>query len=444
MLADSQWSFVQKLMAKLDAPVRTVLTLRLCFFLAPAINYVLALSSVSFRNFFIGTAAGLAGPLTVAVFFIDRLIEYMGWSKAQNAEIGHALHELGDEFEFGSAIWLGRHGRGCFFEDVKCIKNRDSHALRFSASRVPQRRRACAASLRRFARMSHGSGSLAVPLPERETIGRGAVAPLAIQSPAPRRRSATPASECCSSTTGRPLERRANPRGRLVRGHARGVRGGSRSSSRSTGGTRRRAVRQAPGDRGGRTEPLRGAPPRRAFSSASLLPTRLWKSKSRRPRTARPAHPRRPTRLRVAMSAPAQTRPPPPRRWTSPPLSRTKRRRVGPGHAARRGAADGPPRTRTARRQSRVRLSPGPYAAAARKHSGGSDGFDGKDEDDDEVEDDDENEVEVDDEAEGLPLSLSDEASALRGADRRRRRRRSEHVLSLASSATVSRRRDDV
>ena len=96
VLADSQWSFVQKLMAKLDEyPVRTVLTLRLCFFLAPAINYVLALSSVSFRNFFIGTAAGLAGPLTVAVFFIDRLIEYMGWSKAQNAEIGQALHGPG-------------------------------------------------------------------------------------------------------------------------------------------------------------------------------------------------------------------------------------------------------------------------------------------------------------------------------------------------------------
>ena len=113
VLADSQWSFVQKLMARLEEyPVRTVVTLRLCFFLAPAINYVLALSSVSFRHFFIGTAAGLAGPLTVAVFFIDRLIEYMGWSKAQNAEIGQALHELGDEFEFGAIV--GRHRRVLF------------------------------------------------------------------------------------------------------------------------------------------------------------------------------------------------------------------------------------------------------------------------------------------------------------------------------------------
>ena len=101
VLADSQWSFVQKLMAKLDEyPV-------------PAINYVLALSSISFKNFFVGTAAGLVGPLTIAVFFIDRLIVYMGWSKTQNAEIGAALHELGDEFEFGAMG--GRHGRGAFF-----------------------------------------------------------------------------------------------------------------------------------------------------------------------------------------------------------------------------------------------------------------------------------------------------------------------------------------
>ena len=49
----------------------------------------------------------------MAVFFIDRLIEYMGWSKAQNAEIGQALHELGDEFEFGADG--RRHGRGVFF-----------------------------------------------------------------------------------------------------------------------------------------------------------------------------------------------------------------------------------------------------------------------------------------------------------------------------------------
>ena len=73
--------------AKLDEhPVSTVAVLRLCFFLAPAINYMLALSSVSYRDFIAGTIVGLVVPLTVAVFFIDHLITYMGWSKAQ---IGH-------------------------------------------------------------------------------------------------------------------------------------------------------------------------------------------------------------------------------------------------------------------------------------------------------------------------------------------------------------------
>ena len=89
VLADVQWSFVAKMMARLEEwPVRTVVTLRLCFFLAPAINYLLALSAVSFRDFFVGTVAGLAVPLSVAVFFIDRLIEYMGWSKGGAAEDG--------------------------------------------------------------------------------------------------------------------------------------------------------------------------------------------------------------------------------------------------------------------------------------------------------------------------------------------------------------------
>ena len=40
------------------------------------------------------------------MFFIDRLIEYMGWSKTQNAEMQSALHEMGGEF--------GGHHRGLF------------------------------------------------------------------------------------------------------------------------------------------------------------------------------------------------------------------------------------------------------------------------------------------------------------------------------------------
>ena len=87
-LANVEWTWVQRLMSKLDEfPVKTVVVLRLLFFMAPAVNYMLALSSVNFKNFLVGTVVGLAVPLTVAVFFIDHLITYMGWSKAQHIEI---------------------------------------------------------------------------------------------------------------------------------------------------------------------------------------------------------------------------------------------------------------------------------------------------------------------------------------------------------------------
>jgi len=36
----------------------------------------------------VGTILGLVVPLTVAVFFIDHLITYMGWSKEQHGTGG--------------------------------------------------------------------------------------------------------------------------------------------------------------------------------------------------------------------------------------------------------------------------------------------------------------------------------------------------------------------
>jgi hypothetical protein len=35
----------------------------------------------------IGTTVGLVPTLSIAVFFIDHLITYMGWSKAQHLEV---------------------------------------------------------------------------------------------------------------------------------------------------------------------------------------------------------------------------------------------------------------------------------------------------------------------------------------------------------------------
>ena len=84
-LADVQFTIVKRMMSHLDdRPVLTVVGLRTVFFLAPAINYILALSTIRARDFVLGTALGLVLPLTVAVYFIDNLINYMGWGRECN------------------------------------------------------------------------------------------------------------------------------------------------------------------------------------------------------------------------------------------------------------------------------------------------------------------------------------------------------------------------
>ena len=88
-LADVQFTIVKRMMSHLDdRPVLTVVGLRTVFFLVPAINYILALSTIRARDFVLGTALGLVLPLTVAVYFIDNLINYMGWGRERN--VGNA------------------------------------------------------------------------------------------------------------------------------------------------------------------------------------------------------------------------------------------------------------------------------------------------------------------------------------------------------------------
>lgn len=57
---------MRKMLDKLEArPVRTVLVLRLLFFMSPPLNYALAMSNVSLRDYFIGSAVGLAPPVAL-------------------------------------------------------------------------------------------------------------------------------------------------------------------------------------------------------------------------------------------------------------------------------------------------------------------------------------------------------------------------------------------
>ncbi len=56
-----------------ERPITTVLLLRTVFWLAPPLNYALALSSVRFRHYLIGSAAGLVAPVGGAAVFFDWL-----------------------------------------------------------------------------------------------------------------------------------------------------------------------------------------------------------------------------------------------------------------------------------------------------------------------------------------------------------------------------------
>jgi uncharacterized membrane protein YdjX (TVP38/TMEM64 family) len=74
---ETQRPSVKRLLATLEKrPIRTVLLLRTLFWLSPAVNIGLALSPVKFRDFVIGSAVGLAGPVLVVTLFVDRVVAW--------------------------------------------------------------------------------------------------------------------------------------------------------------------------------------------------------------------------------------------------------------------------------------------------------------------------------------------------------------------------------
>jgi len=67
--------FVRRMLAHLDGrPVRTIALLRLVLWMAPQLNYALALSSVRFRDYLAGSVLGLAVPITVIASFFDHVL----------------------------------------------------------------------------------------------------------------------------------------------------------------------------------------------------------------------------------------------------------------------------------------------------------------------------------------------------------------------------------
>ncbi|MBM4242331.1 MAG: DedA family protein [Deltaproteobacteria bacterium] len=71
-LAEIDSPLLRRLLSQLDTrPLRSVILLRVVFGVAPFLNYALALSSLGFRDYLIGSIIGMAAPITVAAVLVD-------------------------------------------------------------------------------------------------------------------------------------------------------------------------------------------------------------------------------------------------------------------------------------------------------------------------------------------------------------------------------------
>ena len=69
-----RWKVLTRMLAHLEEhPVRTIIAIRLLLWMTPQVNYVLALSNVRYRDYFIGSAVGLALPVIALAYLFDRL-----------------------------------------------------------------------------------------------------------------------------------------------------------------------------------------------------------------------------------------------------------------------------------------------------------------------------------------------------------------------------------
>jgi uncharacterized membrane protein YdjX (TVP38/TMEM64 family) len=74
-LGELKQKWVRATLAQLDKrPIRTVALLRLVLWIAPALNYALALSPIRYREYVIGSAIGLVLPVGTAAAFLEFLL----------------------------------------------------------------------------------------------------------------------------------------------------------------------------------------------------------------------------------------------------------------------------------------------------------------------------------------------------------------------------------
>lgn len=78
LLAKIERPFFKKILDRLESqPIRVTIVLRLILWMAPPLNYALAMSKMRFRDYAIGSAIGLVIPIVLAVIFLDAAMEFM-------------------------------------------------------------------------------------------------------------------------------------------------------------------------------------------------------------------------------------------------------------------------------------------------------------------------------------------------------------------------------
>ncbi len=71
-LGEVRFAWARKLLARLEQhPITTIVILRTLLWIAPPLNYALAMSRVRFRDFLIGSAVGLFAPILVVAIIAD-------------------------------------------------------------------------------------------------------------------------------------------------------------------------------------------------------------------------------------------------------------------------------------------------------------------------------------------------------------------------------------
>lgn len=75
-LAGVRRPWMQRMLAQLDRrPIRVVALLRVALWMAPPLNYALAMSTVRFRDYLLGSALGLVPPIAACAWLVEWVVD---------------------------------------------------------------------------------------------------------------------------------------------------------------------------------------------------------------------------------------------------------------------------------------------------------------------------------------------------------------------------------